>query len=341
MTRSATSHGPAISVIIPIYNMESYLSRCLDSVLGNTYENLEIICINDGSNDQSLKILKKYEEKDGRVRVFSKSNGGVTSARNMGLDNAHGEWIAFIDPDDWVHPQYFELMIWAWRQTGSKAKMVAAGFDKVSVYKEESMYQSIPNNCLRSLTWNHIINDVVLSSSLWMRMYKREIIQAFRLPNEYVYAEDITTNMTILGSMPALEGVWIYLPLYHYYMREDSAVHTLSVSRMLPALQYFMNSIEGFPSKEARQACCEVLLHHIDFILLVKGKKDKSVWQQARSIFRKGIKTWYQAGIGVNGRGYSFMKHLFWYSLPAAHRWHCIRKYPMLRASIQQDKGKR
>lgn len=328
---------PTISVIIPIFNMESYLARCLDSILGNTYRKLEIICVNDGSGDHSLGILKKYEEKDSRVRVFSKSNGGVTSARNMGLDNAHGEWIAFVDPDDWVHPQYFELMILAWRKSGRKAKIVASGFDKVSAYREDCKYQGIPDGCMRSITWNNIIDDTVLSSSLWMRMYRREIVQGFRLPNEYVFAEDITTNLTLLGRMQALEGVWVYLPLYHYFMRENSAVHTLSVAKKLPALQYFSDMVEGFPSKEARQACCEVALQYIGYILLIRGKGNKSLWKQARLVYRKLMSVWLNAGPQTNGRLLSFTKHMLWYSLPTMHRWYCMKRNPKLKQYIRQE----
>lgn len=331
---------PTISVIIPIYNMESYLARCLDSILGNTYKELEIICVNDGSDDQSLDILKKYGEKDGRVRVFSKSNGGVTSARNMGLDNAHGEWIAFVDPDDWVHPQYFELMILAWRKTGGKAKVVAAGFDKVNAYKEDRKYQNLADNCIRSLTWNNIINDVVLSSSLWMRMYHRDIVQGFRLPNEYVYAEDIATNLTMLGRMQALEGVWVYLPLYHYFMRENSAVHTLSVAKKLPALQYFSDMVEGFPSREARQACCEVALQFISYILLIRGKENKSLWKQARAVYRKLMHVWLNAGPQTNGRLPSFIKYMLGYSLPAVYRWYCMMRNPRLKQYIRREADK-
>ena len=94
--------NPKISVIIPVYNAESTLRRCVDSVLAQTFPDFECLLINDGSEDKSGEICDEYAIRDSRVRVFHKGNGGVSSARNVGLDNATGEWIAFVDSDDWV-----------------------------------------------------------------------------------------------------------------------------------------------------------------------------------------------------------------------------------------------
>lgn len=95
-------HCPKISVIVPVYNVEKYLHRCIDSILSQTFTDFELLLINDGSKDESGKICDEYAGKDVRVRVFHKKNGGVSSARNMGLDNAKGEWVTFCDADDYV-----------------------------------------------------------------------------------------------------------------------------------------------------------------------------------------------------------------------------------------------
>ena len=100
-----------ITAIIPVYNVENYLERCLKSILYNTYTNLEIICVNDGSTDNSKKILEDYSKRDKRVVVINKKNAGVSSARNAGIKIATGEYIAFVDSDDWIHEKYFEYLI--------------------------------------------------------------------------------------------------------------------------------------------------------------------------------------------------------------------------------------
>lgn len=101
---------PLISVIIPVYNVEEYLSRCLDSVIKQTYTNLEIIVVDDGATDNSGKICDEYREKDKRIKVIHKLNGGLSDARNVGLDTATGEYISFIDSDDWVSNDYIEYL---------------------------------------------------------------------------------------------------------------------------------------------------------------------------------------------------------------------------------------
>ena len=95
---------PTVSVIIPVYNVEQYLSKCLDSVINQTFKNIEIICINDGSTDNSLKILNEYAMADKRIIVINQENSGVYAARNKGLQIANGKYISFVDSDDWIEP---------------------------------------------------------------------------------------------------------------------------------------------------------------------------------------------------------------------------------------------
>ena len=91
-----------ISIIIPVYNVEKYLSKCVESILAQGVEDFELLLVNDGSKDSSLAICNSYAERDSRIKVLNKPNGGVSSARNLGLDNATGEWVTFVDSDDWL-----------------------------------------------------------------------------------------------------------------------------------------------------------------------------------------------------------------------------------------------
>jgi glycosyltransferase involved in cell wall biosynthesis len=102
---------PKISIIIPVYNAENYLEECLLSISQQTFGDFEILAINDGSTDRSLEILKKYQEKEPRLQVISQENKGVSAARNLGLENAQGEYITFVDADDWLHPETLEQYI--------------------------------------------------------------------------------------------------------------------------------------------------------------------------------------------------------------------------------------
>ena len=100
--------NPQISVIVPIYNVEKYLAKCIDSIINQTLTNIEIILVNDGSTDNSRKIIDKYDKKDSRIKVIHKKNGGQGSARNAGLDIAKGEYIGFVDSDDWIDSNMYE-----------------------------------------------------------------------------------------------------------------------------------------------------------------------------------------------------------------------------------------
>ena len=100
-----------VSVIVPIYNKENLISRCIESLIRQKYINIEIILVDDGSTDKSLAICQKYEKKDTRIKTYHKDNGGISSARNYGIAKARGEWISFVDADDYVENDYIKLLI--------------------------------------------------------------------------------------------------------------------------------------------------------------------------------------------------------------------------------------
>ena len=116
-----------ISVCLPFYNIEPYVSRCLDSVLDNTYQNLEVICVNDGSTDGTSALLHKYAKEDPRVIVIDKENGGLVSARQAAISIATGDFLSFIDGDDWAHPQFFEILLTVQEKTGALPLVLHGG----------------------------------------------------------------------------------------------------------------------------------------------------------------------------------------------------------------------
>ncbi len=101
---------PKISIIVPVYNVENYLKKCLDSIVNQTFKDIEIILINDGSTDNSLNICKEYAKKDHRIRLINKPNGGLSSARNVGIDLSTGEYLGFVDSDDWIALNMYEKL---------------------------------------------------------------------------------------------------------------------------------------------------------------------------------------------------------------------------------------
>ena len=276
---------PLISVIIPVYNMEAYLGRCLDSILGNTYRNLEVICVDDGSMDRSLEMLREYAKKDSRIVVIAKENGGVSSARNGGLNRMRGEYVSFIDPDDYVHPQYFELLAKALQEKGSDLAVCNyLSVEEGNEEPEEGLVSFDPAS-VKSVTCSAFFQNRTFRSFCWGRLIRTAAIQNIRFREDIRYAEDAVFTAAIWEANSSLSCAVIDLPLYRYVQRGDSAVKRAGErDRMIVAklfaeraglsprneeiyleqtLRRVLNSryyaVHIFPDREVVRSCKEVL----------------------------------------------------------------------------------
>lgn len=205
-----------ISIIIPVYNTEKYLDRCIQSVLAQTYTNWELLLIDDGSTDSSWAICDKYAEQDSRIKVFHKENGGVSSARNLGLDNAKGEWISFIDSDDWVANQYLEILHQNGLYdfvTGYWSILNCDSFCSKPFYNQEFRKDGI-----RTFL---DINTGKLSYPV-CRLYRRSIIKNNRLrfDTKIHFAEDALFNLSYIRYIQTAKQTGDIL--YYYEKHENS-----------------------------------------------------------------------------------------------------------------------
>lgn len=205
-----------ISVIIPIFNAENWISRCLNSILNNSYENLEVICINDGSTDKSLALLHEFEKKDKRVILVDQPNGGVSAARNKGLEIATGEYISFVDADDWIHHDFFKIMMNAIGETD----IVYCGFIRCDGFLTDKDITNISRNVV------HISEQSFIPMprhECWGMVYKRSVIKNVKFPLGVKMAEDkVFTNQVYCN---ATSVTLVDCSLYYYYTNEESAVH--------------------------------------------------------------------------------------------------------------------
>lgn len=199
-----------ISVIIPVYNVEQYVQRCLDSIYRNTYKNLEIICVNDGSTDGSLEILKA--QTDERVVVIDKTNGGVSSARNAGMKAATGEYIAFVDPDDWVHSRYFEYLM----RAIDGCDIACCSFQKICEQKDEEI---INYHFPQVYTEEEAERIRDVRDKVWGRIYTRVILENMWFRNEIEICEDKVFNLEVFIS--SCRVAVVPLKLYFYFMRQS------------------------------------------------------------------------------------------------------------------------
>ena len=179
--------NPKISVIVPVYNAEKYLNRCIDSILVQTFTDFELLLINDGSKDKSGEICDEYSKKDIRVKVFHKENGGASSARNVGLDNARGEYICFCDADDFVDKTWllcFSLYL-------EKNDMVISGF---KIFRNNKYVKDISMPVLNNkLSIIQYLEGQNISGYLWCKCFKKEIIDKYHIKfnEKYIIWEDL------------------------------------------------------------------------------------------------------------------------------------------------------
>ena len=207
-----------VSIIIPVYNLENYIENCLNSLMNQTYENLEIICVDDGSRDRSADIIKKLASKDERIVYVYQDNAGVSAARNNGLDKAHGEYIMFADGDDYMHYQAVEILVGCIEE--KQCNMVFSG-SVVTPNTSEKMERITLFNTV-PIVENTLFDDST-DRAVWGKIFRKDILDGFRFPVGITNAEDFNFMLRLLYSCRNNAGYRIDCVLYYYYLRENSA----------------------------------------------------------------------------------------------------------------------
>jgi len=240
-----------ISVIVSVYNIEKYIKKCVDSIRTQSYNNLEIILVDDGSDDTSGRICDKYAEIDSRICVIHKKNGGLSSARNAGLDIARGKYISLIDGDDYIHPQMFEKMLAI--LINEKADMISCGFQLVKEgIKENFSYLQkniLPEYvCVEGKEILHQLwirdNETVVQ---WNKLFRCELFKNCRYP-EGRYHEDVYVIHHLLYKCKKV--VYLHEKLYYYVQRQKSIMHTESRKVIFDAIEGYEERINFFKEHE-------------------------------------------------------------------------------------------
>ena len=220
-----------VSVLIPVYNTAKYLQKCLDSVINQTLYDIEIVCINDGSTDESRFILEEYAKKDIRIKVHNKENGGLVAARKTGLELATGEYIGFVDSDDWIEPDMYEKLYNLASQYN--ADLITCGYYLEGNYTSvlldtvsEGFYGAEQMPFLRENTiFNMDKKDVGIRASLCCKLFRTEKIREAecKIPNTVTISEDRLCN---LAFMLECDSAYVLRePFYHYVIHPSSMVH--------------------------------------------------------------------------------------------------------------------
>lgn len=212
---------PLVSIIVPVYNVEKYLARCLDSIIAQTYKNLQIIVVDDGSTDNSGKLCDEYAKKDKRIEVYHKKNGGVSSARNIGIKNAKGEAVGFIDSDDYVEPQYTETLVKSMLDNDSDISI--CGFKKVYVGKSDTIIRYKDGACFDKKTFvNKIMNVENAFGVCHMKLIKKEVIGENAFDETLTVGEDALFMVSISANVDKVS--YVGQALYNYRINQSSVV---------------------------------------------------------------------------------------------------------------------
>lgn len=211
---------PLISVVIPVYNVEDYVRKCIVSVINQTYSNLEILVVDDGSTDHSGQICDELAATDGRIRVFHTFNGGLSAARNLGIDHATGFFIAFVDSDDWIEPDMYQFLYQQIIEYDADISVCSHYIDKGNDIRCKRQV-NYPIVCNRDEAMNMLMTDKILHNYAWDKLYKRSLFEGLHYPEGILY-EDIAFTYKV---MYRTQRVLVYaLPKYHYTVRPGSIV---------------------------------------------------------------------------------------------------------------------
>lgn len=280
-----------ISVIIPVYNVQAYVERCLDSVLAQTYTEIEVICIDDGSTDASGKLCDNYNGKDSRVKVYHIDNHGVSYARNYALSVMEGEWYCFVDSDDWIEPTYIERMYELAQE--NRCDVVACGFEKTYEYaigkigEEEKIFLfESSKDCIH----NFICDNNSMHGISCNKLYSARKFGSLRFDVKTKVNEDC---LYIYDIMSMCEKACLTTKkLYHWYIRPDSACHRKAETADFSAANVFLKLYDKIEKEGMEEALTVLRKNYVSAVVQVLRyakyeKKDKEV-----CVAKKRCKEW-------------------------------------------------
>lgn len=250
-----------VSIILPIYNVEKYLDRCIQSILNQSYENLEIILVDDGSPDRSSEICDEYRKSDQRIKVVHKENGGLSDARNAGLILAKGKYIIFLDSDDYIEHTMVEDAVTVLEKNNSD--IVIWGYYADFVDEDENLISSkIINPCISGDFLKSDFYEVTITNELigilgyaWNKMYKKSLLlkNNFKFTKGLSLVEDIVFNGPVLTSAERIS--FIEKPYVHYMQRSRETLGTKFYENYYELKKMAMNTVESMLSEWGKTDC--------------------------------------------------------------------------------------
>lgn len=282
---------PLISVIVPVYKVEKYLDRCVESIVDQTYSNLEVILVDDGSPDHCPAMCDAWTEKDSRIKVVHKKNGGLSDARNAGMEVSNGELIGFVDSDDWISPDMYQRLYETMESDNSD--IAACGVEMVWEDGTATRMLTKSGNCVLSKeeAMQALIKESWIKQPVWYKLYKADIIRHIPFPVGK-YHEDTFWSYQIIG-MAEQVSVIDYVG-YYYWQRSGSIMgEAYSLKRLdaIEALEHRQNYLENnFPYLAIRSRCSlwfSCMYHGQKILREIQKKEQTNAMEYLRGVIRR------------------------------------------------------
>ena len=283
-----------ISVIVPIFKVEQYLENCINSIINQTYENLEIILVDDGSPDNCGAICDEFAVKDNRIKVIHKENGGISSARNAGLDIATGDLIAFIDSDDWIEPEMLTVLERILSENNADFSVCGMIADfGVAVIKNKSSVSNVVKVDKPEI-FNLILNAPNFYGYAWNKLYRREIIGDLRFDESLMYCEDL--DFCVRLAEKCNFAVFTKEKFYHYMQHSASMTgETGFTPRKLSVLKAYENILPYY-EKYNPENLSIIRKNYLKIAINIKGRmlhnkvKDTEIANRIQKVINENLK---------------------------------------------------
>lgn len=302
-----------VSIIVPVYNVQEYIKNCLDSLLAQTYSDVEIICINDGSTDASGDVCDDYRRKDERVKVHHLKNHGVSYARNYGMSVMEGAWFCFVDSDDWVEPNFVERMYEL--AIENQCDVVACGVDKTYEYvmgtkdcEEQVFLFRSSKECIH----NFICNKNSMQGISCNKLYNASKFMEIKFDTEVKVNEDCLFIYEVMSNCE--QACLTTLPLYHWYIRSDSTCHRRAKTADFRAADVFLRLCDKIQNESDEEAIRTLRKNYVSAVVQVLlfaeyERKDEEVL-----LAKKRCKSWKK---DVWNMFHTKQKLKYWYAMYA------------------------
>lgn len=322
---------PLITVIVPVYKVEPYLRRCVDSILAQTFSDFELILVDDGSPDNCGAICDEYAQRDNRVQVIHQQNGGLSAARNAGLDwafaNSESEWISFIDSDDWVHPDFLNYL---YRGVSEHNTLISA----CSFIRHHELTEFEPiEYCSQLIMWDEFyVQNAAIGAVAWNKLYKKKLFENLRYPIGRIHEDEFLTYKLLYK---AGRVAWLALDLYFYFYNANGIMGSgVSLTRLdrIYALQeqYLFSRKHGTRAfKEcASERYTEALLRYVTALEKNNSTDKRSAKGAQRECMRK------LRSILVRNKKTEWKKRNWAYEIAFPHMMKNYHRYQKIKAKL-------